>query len=156
MGQEKYDHRSGSLSSLSSAVSHDTAPSAQTIKGHNGEQQPNHPSKEYSRKLPDTLRAVRDGTASLPTNSKKLSGGRTLVICLDGTGDQFDGDNSSIVLFVSCLLKHTPAQQVTYYQSGIGTYDKGGLTNGIAAGMDMAVGSGLGESNPFHELRPGE
>lgn len=45
---------------------------------------------------------------------------------------------------MSCLLKHTPAQQVTYYQSGIGTYDKGGLTNGIAAGMDMAVGSGLG------------
>lgn len=31
-----------------------------------------------------------------------------------------------------------------YYQSGIGTYDGGGLSNGIAAAFDMAVGSGLG------------
>lgn len=33
---------------------------------------------------------------------------------------------------------------MTYYQSGIGTYDGGGLSNGINAGLDMAVGSGLG------------
>ncbi|KAF3023028.1 hypothetical protein E8E14_011756 [Neopestalotiopsis sp. 37M] len=88
-------------------------------------------------RLPRAMRALRksEDTKSHP---------RTLVICLDGTGDQFDNDNSNIVNFVSCLKKHTPSEQVTYYQSGIGTYDKGGLSNGIGAAMDMAVGSGLG------------
>jgi uncharacterized protein (DUF2235 family) len=65
-------------------------------------------------------------------------------MCLDGTGDQFDADNSNVVHFVSCLRKHTHGKQVTYYQSGIGTYDKGGLRNGLGAAADMAVGSGLG------------
>ncbi|KAI4716939.1 hypothetical protein E4T48_06872 [Aureobasidium sp. EXF-10727] len=69
--------------------------------------------------------------------------GRTLIICLDGTGDQFDGDNSNIVHLVSCLKKDDP-NQITYYQTGIGTYNSGGLSNGIAAAVDMAVGSGLG------------
>lgn len=69
--------------------------------------------------------------------------GRTIIICLDGTGDKFDADNSSIVHLQSCLKKSDPSQ-VTYYQSGIGTYDGGGLSNGVNAAFDMAVGSGLG------------
>ncbi|KAI0909255.1 hypothetical protein F4823DRAFT_595347 [Ustulina deusta] len=88
-------------------------------------------------RLPRTLRALK-------TSEEAKNHPRTLIICLDGTGDQFDNDNSNIVHFVSCLKKHSPEQQVTYYQSGIGTYDKGGLTNGIGAALDMAVGSGLG------------
>ena len=64
-------------------------------------------------------------------------------MCLDGTGDRFDADNSSIVHLVSCLKKADPTQ-ITYYQSGIGTYDGGGLSNGINAALDMAIGSGLG------------
>ncbi|KAI9661608.1 MAG: hypothetical protein M1821_008846 [Bathelium mastoideum] len=86
---------------------------------------------------PGSIRAVRDAR-------KSSNHGRTIVVCLDGTGDQFDGDNSNVVHFVSCLKKHEPAKQVTYYQSGIGTYGRGGLKNGIGAAMDMAVGSGLG------------
>jgi hypothetical protein len=87
------------------------------------------------RRLPPTIRALRNEQNSHP---------RTLVICLDGTGDRFDNDNSNIVHFVSCLRKHDPKDQVTYYQSGIGTYDQGGVQNGFGAAMDMAVGSGLG------------
>ncbi|KAI1852717.1 hypothetical protein JX265_003205 [Neoarthrinium moseri] len=87
--------------------------------------------------LPKTVRALNDSETA-------RGHPRTLILALDGTGDQFDNDNSNIVNFVSCLKKHSPAEQVTYYQSGIGTYDKGGLTNGIGAAMDMAVGSGLG------------
>ncbi|KAH7400322.1 hypothetical protein BKA64DRAFT_694829 [Cadophora sp. MPI-SDFR-AT-0126] len=86
--------------------------------------------------LPKTIRAVRDSNAEYP-------GGRTLVICLDGTGDKFDNDNSNVVNFVACLKKDDPSQ-VTYYQSGIGTYDGHGLKSGISAAVDMAVGSGLG------------
>lgn len=71
---------------------------------------------------------------------------RTIVVCLDGTGDRFDADNSNIVHFVSTLKKHSPAEQVTYYQAGIGTYgEAGGLKKGFSASMDMAVGSGLGK-----------
>lgn len=94
-------------------------------------------SRQSKRPFPRTIRALKD------SNNSNFHG-RTVVICLDGTGDRFDGDNSNVVRFVACLRKHAPAEQVTYYQSGIGTYDKGGLQNGLEAAMDMAVGSGLG------------
>lgn len=86
--------------------------------------------------LPRNLRAVKDA-------DNYHHKGRNLIICLDGTGDKFDDDNSNIVHIVGCLKKDDPSQ-VTYYQSGIGTYDGGGLSNGISAAADMAVGSGLG------------
>ena len=85
--------------------------------------------------LPQVLRGVTD--SNVPAE------GRTLIICLDGTGDKFDSDNSNVVNFVACLKKDSP-KQVSYYQSGIGTYDGSGLKGGFGASMDMAVGSGLG------------
>lgn len=86
--------------------------------------------------LPKYVRAVQD-------DQKQPRKGRNLIVCLDGTGDKFDSDNSNIVHIVSCLKKDDPSQ-VTYYQSGIGTYDGGGMSNGFNAALDMAVGSGLG------------
>ncbi|KAL0061353.1 hypothetical protein AAF712_011811 [Marasmius tenuissimus] len=47
---------------------------------------------------------------------------RTLVLCFDGTGDQFDSDNSNIVELFSLLKKDDRAKQMVYYQAGIGTY----------------------------------
>jgi uncharacterized protein (DUF2235 family) len=47
---------------------------------------------------------------------------RTLVLCFDGTGDQFDADNSNIVEFFSMLKKDDSDKQMCYYQAGIGTY----------------------------------
>ncbi|TVY81762.1 Uncharacterized protein LSUE1_G002515 [Lachnellula suecica] len=91
---------------------------------------------EQPLKLPSTIRAVQDSRA-------RYTRGRTLIICLDGTGDKFDSDNSNVVNFVACLKKDDPSQ-VTYYQSGIGTYDGHGMSKGFSAGIDMAVGSGLG------------
>ena len=88
-------------------------------------------------RLPRNIRAFKDGR-----NEQVL--GRTIVVCLDGTGDKFDADNSNIVHLVGCLKKSDPSQLI-YYQSGIGTYDGGGLSNGVNAALDMAVGSGLGE-----------
>ncbi|KPI39209.1 uncharacterized protein AB675_5175 [Cyphellophora attinorum] len=69
---------------------------------------------------------------------------RTIVVCLDGTGDKFDSDNSNIVQLVSALKKDDP-DQVSYYQAGIGTYNQaGGLSSGFSSALDMAVGSDLG------------
>lgn len=48
---------------------------------------------------------------------------RAIVLCFDGTGDQFDSDNSNIVSFFSLLKKDDPDKQLVYYQSGIGTYN---------------------------------
>lgn len=78
-------------------------------------------------KLPKTIRAVQD--------SHSACQGRTIVVCLDGTGDSFDNDNSNVVHFVGCLKKDDP-RQVTYYQSGIGTYSRKGLSSGFSAGVD--------------------
>ncbi|KAJ7726363.1 hypothetical protein B0H16DRAFT_1592666 [Mycena metata] len=52
-----------------------------------------------------------------PTNDH-----RTLILCFDGTGDQFDDDNSNVVNFFSMLKKDDKSQQLVYYQAGIGTY----------------------------------
>ncbi|KDR86025.1 hypothetical protein GALMADRAFT_205254 [Galerina marginata CBS 339.88] len=47
---------------------------------------------------------------------------RTVILCFDGTGNQFDDDNSNIVNFFTMLKKDDPEQQMVYYQAGIGTY----------------------------------
>ena len=86
--------------------------------------------------LPRNIRAVTDA-------EEHDSKGRTIVVCLDGTGDKFDNDNSNIVHLISALKKDD-AQQVTYYQAGIGTYGDSGLSGGLSAALDMAVGSSLG------------
>ncbi|KAK7464107.1 hypothetical protein VKT23_006271 [Stygiomarasmius scandens] len=57
----------------------------------------------------------------IPEPSESRS--RTLVLCFDGTGDQFDDDNSNVVQFFSMLKKDDWRQQLVYYQSGIGTYN---------------------------------
>jgi hypothetical protein len=46
-----------------------------------------------------------------PTHSN-----RTLVVCFDGTGDQFDNDNSNIVQLVALMKKDDRHQQLVYYQ----------------------------------------
>ncbi|KZT19040.1 hypothetical protein NEOLEDRAFT_1078676 [Neolentinus lepideus HHB14362 ss-1] len=53
---------------------------------------------------------------------KHLSEPRNLVLCFDGTGDQFDNDNSNIVQLFSMLKKDDRQRQMVYYQAGIGTY----------------------------------
>ena len=54
-------------------------------------------------RLPRDIRAVRDAATYRPS-------GRTIVVCLDGTGDKFDNDNSNIVHLVGCLKKDDPGQ----------------------------------------------
>ena len=47
---------------------------------------------------------------------------RTIVMCFDGTDEQFDLDNSNVVDFFSALHKGDHERQMTYYQSGFGTF----------------------------------
>ncbi|KAG8732832.1 hypothetical protein FRC11_010666 [Ceratobasidium sp. 423] len=71
---------------------------------------------------------------------------RTLVLCFDGTGDQYDQDNSNIVQFIHLLGKDNPDNQMVYYQAGIGTTSKGFITPvgvAISKAADMALAHGL-------------
>ncbi|KAF8579385.1 hypothetical protein K439DRAFT_1278554, partial [Ramaria rubella] len=72
---------------------------------------------------------------------------RTLVLCFDGTGDQFDADNSNIVALFSLLKKDDTTKQLCYYQAGVGTYLNpqvaSPLMSKVSKTMDMALASDL-------------
>ncbi|KAL5633665.1 hypothetical protein ACGC1H_005769 [Rhizoctonia solani] len=80
----------------------------------------------------------------IPPNHKS----RTLVLCFDGTGDQFDQDNSNIVQFFQLLKKDDRTKQMVYYQAGLGTSSKHFITPvaiAISKAFDMAIAHGLGD-----------
>ncbi|KAF8157844.1 hypothetical protein B0H34DRAFT_844310 [Crassisporium funariophilum] len=64
---------------------------------------------------------------------------RTLVVCFDGTGDQYVFHNSNIVEFFSMLKKDDPSKQLVYYQAGIGTYTSPQIATPMFAKMSKAV-----------------
>ncbi|KAF9025073.1 WD40 repeat-like protein [Hymenopellis radicata] len=70
--------------------------------------------------------------------------GRNLVVCIDGTSNQFGTKNSNVVEFYS-LIKKEEANQRTWYNSGIGTYAKPSwkslsyLRRTISHKIDMAI-----------------
>ncbi|KAG2116365.1 hypothetical protein BD769DRAFT_1486352 [Suillus cothurnatus] len=72
---------------------------------------------------------------------------RTLVLCFDGTGDQFSSDNSNIVQLFSMLVKDDPSLQMVYYQAGIGTYTIPEMATPFMAKVsktvDMMIGNHL-------------
>lgn len=85
-----------------------------------------------------TLSPTYQGSPTVPTQHK----GRTLVLCFDGTGDQFDADNSNIVGLFSILNKGDPENQMVYYQAGIGTYigpRASPLLNKLSKTLDEAI-----------------
>lgn len=71
--------------------------------------------------LPSSLRPRPTRSVSLdsrktPPTIPPTHANRTLVLCFDGTGDQFDADNSNIVQLVSLLKKNDTSKQMVYYQ----------------------------------------
>ncbi|KAB5588367.1 hypothetical protein CTheo_8193 [Ceratobasidium theobromae] len=88
----------------------------------------------------------RESSANFPQVIPPAHANRTLVLCFDGTGDQFDQDNSNIVQFFQLLKKDDRNKQMVYYQAGIGTSSKHFVTPvGIALSKaaDMAIAHGL-------------
>ena len=59
-------------------------------------------------------------TCALPISniipSRREGDPRTLILCFDGTKDEFDQDNSNIVDFVKLLAKKDRKRQTVYYQ----------------------------------------
>ncbi|KAF7985989.1 hypothetical protein HWV62_41300 [Athelia sp. TMB] len=66
-------------------------------------------------------------TSSSPTRNKELhcecnSKGRNLALCIDGTSNQFGQNNTNVIELYSQIVEDE--SQLTYYNSGIGTYAK--------------------------------
>jgi uncharacterized protein (DUF2235 family) len=72
---------------------------------------------------------------------------RTLVLCFDGTGNQFEADHSNVLQLFTMLKKDDRSKQMVYYQTGIGTYTTGPIATPIyskvSKTLDMALGSSL-------------
>ncbi|RDA96275.1 hypothetical protein CP533_1680 [Ophiocordyceps camponoti-saundersi (nom. inval.)] len=99
---------------------------------------------------------IPSGTMSpqkaLSAGGQRRRGARKLVLCFDGTGNKFHGDESdSNILKIFRMLDRTAADQYHYYQPGIGTYVVSGSLShtGVKARInswytkakDSAVGS---------------
>ncbi|KAI0699326.1 hypothetical protein C8T65DRAFT_659921 [Cerioporus squamosus] len=73
------------------------------------------------------LQPVDSTTGSTPERTP-----RTLILCFDGTSNQFDGDNTNVVKFYSLLKKDDDFdQQLCYYQPGVGTYFNPGVVSPV-------------------------
>ncbi|KIM85078.1 hypothetical protein PILCRDRAFT_817914 [Piloderma croceum F 1598] len=74
---------------------------------------------------------------------------RTLVLCFDGTSNEYGTQNTNVVNFFEILDKTNHDKQMVYYQAGIGTYLPPGLLTPIGTWlskmMDLAVASYLSE-----------
>lgn len=71
---------------------------------------------EYTEKQSALNKEATLGAQNIPAVIPPDHEGRTLVLCFDGTGDQFDADNSNIVQLVSLLKKDDRTKQLVYYQ----------------------------------------
>ncbi|KAF8718271.1 hypothetical protein AX14_011954 [Amanita brunnescens Koide BX004] len=66
--------------------------------------------------------ATTSRSALPPFIPQEPHAGKMLIVCFDGTGNEFNTDNSNIVQLVSMLKKDDKTKQMVYYQPGIGTY----------------------------------
>ncbi|QRW23944.1 hypothetical protein RhiXN_10268 [Rhizoctonia solani] len=68
---------------------------------------------------------------------------RSLVLCFDGTSNQFSNRNTNVVKIFELLKKDDPDRQMVYYQTGVGTYTssawKSSFSQSIAKFADLAV-----------------
>jgi uncharacterized protein (DUF2235 family) len=75
--------------------------------------------------------------------------GRNIIICCDGTNNEFGEQNTNIVRLIQCLDRK-PGLQRLYYDPGVGTLPEPGVITGIGKWISKAVQLGFGvglESN---------
>lgn len=71
---------------------------------------------------------------------------RNLVVCCDGTNNQFGPENTNVLRLVEVLVQD-PQRQLVYYDPGVGTMPEPHLLTRIgrtiSKWMGLAVGAGL-------------
>ncbi|KAK1756999.1 hypothetical protein QBC47DRAFT_412345 [Echria macrotheca] len=75
----------------------------------------------FSTNFPSERASMMDGNTDAHQRSSRKP--RKIVLCFDGTGNKFHGDDSdSNILKIYRMLDRTASDQYHYYQPGIGTY----------------------------------
>ncbi len=69
--------------------------------------------------------------------------GKNVVICLDGTGNQFKEENSNVVKLFR-VLERNPQEQVAYYDPGVGTLADPSYKTPVTKKINKALGLGFG------------
>jgi uncharacterized protein (DUF2235 family) len=71
---------------------------------------------------------------------------KNIVVCCDGTANEFAQNNTNVVKLYSTLLQD-PARQVAYYHPGLGTMEPAGalttFTRKVTKVLGLAIGYGL-------------
>lgn len=68
---------------------------------------------------------------------------KNIVICCDGTSNEFDGDRTNVVKLYQ-MLSHDPARQLTYYHAGLGTLEAQGALTGFSRWWTRLAGFAFG------------
>ncbi|KAF9533195.1 hypothetical protein CPB83DRAFT_846025 [Crepidotus variabilis] len=72
---------------------------------------------------------------------------RILVLCFDGTSNEYDTNNTNVVKFFALLKKGDRKEQLCFYQPGIGTWYEPGVVSPLlrwaARGLDLAFATYL-------------
>ena len=68
---------------------------------------------------------------------------RNIVVCCDGTANEFAQDNTNVVKFYSTLV-HDASRQVSYYHPGLGTMEPAGALTPLARKVTKVLGMALG------------
>ncbi|KAJ2911348.1 hypothetical protein MD484_g9066, partial [Candolleomyces efflorescens] len=69
---------------------------------------------QQSPPVPETVKFMHCG--------EHKAGGRNLIVCIDGTANQFGMKNTNVIEIYNLIKKATADNQRTWYNSGIGTY----------------------------------
>lgn len=68
---------------------------------------------------------------------------KNLVLCCDGTANEFAANNTNVVKLYS-LLEHASTRQVTYYHPGLGTMEPAGALTTVARKITKILGMAFG------------
>jgi uncharacterized protein (DUF2235 family) len=68
---------------------------------------------------------------------------KNIVICCDGTSNEFDGDRTNVVKLYQ-MLEHDPKVQVTYYHPGLGTMEAAGALTAFSRWWTKLAGFAFG------------
>ena len=78
---------------------------------------------------------------------------RNLVLCCDGTNNQFGPENTNVVRLVQSLDRD-PANQWLYYDPGLGTLPEPGPSRGCKSGVSEVFGLAFGAGCRGRSARP--
>ena len=68
---------------------------------------------------------------------------KNIVLCCDGTANEFSDHNTNVVKLYQ-LLEKDPARQVTYYHPGVGTMEAVGALTSVARKITKVLGYVIG------------